>query len=398
MPNITVLRVSSAKHHKRSLLHILLWLGLSLIIIVIYITFFFDSIKYLESESIRFVRTTNLKTLEKVIFYSVPVFNPDLNSKKKLEKGLNNGGLRIFSFEKILQGKYPVLLLYPFNSSEIDNNQKTANGLKENLNKKDEAEDNENKEAKIYSKTVLVKERGIIIRNHTNYKIDISRMLSEPISFKLSKKDTSVVILHTHTTEAYMPENKSKTNINDSYRTTLASGNVTRVGLALKKQLSIYKVNAFQDVTIHDYPEYLGAYSRSLKTTLKDLKKYAQAKIVFDIHRDAYGEKEGTLRAAEKINGYDAAKIMFVVGTNEMGLEHKGWRENLKLAVKLQDKANKIYPGLCREIDLRKERFNQHSAPGALIVEVGGTGNTISEAERSMKYLAQVISETFKTK
>ncbi|MCL6606294.1 MAG: stage II sporulation protein P [Paenibacillus sp.] len=115
-----------------------------------------------------------------------------------------------------------------------------------------------------------------------------------------------------------------------------------------------------------------------------------------DIHRDAYGDPEEKLRTAAKIGSAEVAKLMFVVGTNQLGLEHPNWQENLKFAIKLQEKANKLYPGLCKEIDLRKERFNQHVAPGAIIVEVGGTGNTLEEATASMKYLAKVIAEVDK--
>jgi len=392
MANITVLRISLTKKIKKPVLQPFFWFGFLLAIVLIYIAFFFDSVKYLESESVRVVRTTNLKNLEKVIFYSMPVLNFDSN--KSIQK--DNGYLGIFNFKKILQEKYPVLSLYVPDLNTNDNDYVSDSNKKSN--EKNENEDNENKNSKIYSKTTLLKSKSIIIRNHTKYKADINKMLSDSLDFQLSKKGTSIIILHTHTTEAYMSENKSNTNTDDGYRTTSPNRNVTRVGLELKKQLDVYKIKAIQDTTMHDYPEYLGAYSRSLKSTLNDLKKHPEANAVFDIHRDAYGETEGNLRVATKINGSDAAKIMFVVGTDELGLEHKDWRENLKLAVKLQENANKIYPGLCREIDLRKERFNQHSAPGAIIIEVGGTGNTVVEAERSMKYLARVIAETFKTK
>jgi len=394
MANITILRVSSKKNIKKPVLLFLFWLGFSLAVVLIYMKFFLDSIMYLESQSVKIVRTTNLKTLQRVIFYSIPVFNTTSGISRQTDNNLFMG---VLDCKKILQEKYPILTFYnsvPSRniiaevepSAEIDRNRVTAG-----------TEETENKTSKIYSKTVLIKSMGVAIRNNTNYKVNINKLITEPLKFKITKKSVDMIIFHTHTTEAYMPEKKDKINTDITYRTTSPSGNVTRVGLELEKQLKALNLSAFHDTTIHDYPEYLGAYSRSLKTTLKDLKKYPQAKMVIDIHRDANSETEGSLRIATKINGADAAKIMFVVGTDELGLKHKDWRENLKLAVKLQEKANKIYPGLCREIDLRKERFNQHAAPGALIVEVGGTGNSILEAERSMKYLARIIAETLKT-
>ena len=35
---------------------------------------------------------------------------------------------------------------------------------------------------------------------------------------------------------------------------------------------------------------------------------------------------------------------------------------------------NRSAPGLCRDLDLRTERFNQHETPGSLLVEVGASG------------------------
>ena len=78
------------------------------------------------------------------------------------------------------------------------------------------------------------------------------------------------------------------------------------------------------------------------------------------------------------------------------GSEHKNWRENLKFAIKIQEKANEMYPGLFKSIILRNSRYNQHVAKGASIIEVGATGNTLDECLISMKYLAKVLSEVMK--
>ena len=83
-------------------------------------------------------------------------------------------------------------------------------------------------------------------------------------------------------------------------------------------------------------------------------------------------------------------------GTNGGGLEHTDWQQNLKMAVKIQEKANEMYPGLFRPILVRNSRYNQHVATGASIIEVGATGNTMDEALLSMQCLANVLEEIFK--
>jgi len=55
-----------------------------------------------------------------------------------------------------------------------------------------------------------------------------------------------------------------------------------------------------------------------------------------------------------------------------------------------------MYPGLFRPMLIRNSRYNQHVAPGAILIEVGATGNTMPEALRSVEYLANVFEEVFK--
>ena len=76
--------------------------------------------------------------------------------------------------------------------------------------------------------------------------------------------------------------------------------------------------------------------------------------------------------------------------------EHPNWQQNLKFAVKIQEKANEMYPGLFKPIIFRYASYNQQVAKAATIIEVGATGNTLDQALTSMKYLSKVISEVVK--
>lgn len=97
-----------------------------------------------------------------------------------------------------------------------------------------------------------------------------------------------------------------------------------------------------------------------------------------------------------KIGDETVAQLMFVIGTDGGGLQHLNWQQNLKFAVKVQQKANEMYPGLFRPIIVRNSRYNQHVAKAACIIEVGATGNTMEHCLTSMKYLSKVISEVVK--
>ena len=123
----------------------------------------------------------------------------------------------------------------------------------------------------------------------------------------------------------------------------------------------------------------------------KLLKEQINADIVIDLHRDAIGDYSyaPTVRIGEE----EASQLMFVIGTDGGGLEHQNWNQNLKFAIKVQEKANELYPGLFKPIILRNSRYNQHLAKGACIIEVGATGNTMEQCLNSMKYLAKVVNE-----
>ena len=153
--------------------------------------------------------------------------------------------------------------------------------------------------------------------------------------------------------------------------------------------------NVLHDKTFNDYPEYTGSYGRSLKCVQNDLKTMQGTQIIIDLHRDAVGSNS-EYAPKVKIGNETAAQIMFVIGTNGGGLEHPNWQQNLKFAIKVQEKANELYPGLFRPIILRDSRYNQHLSKAATIIEVGATGNTLDECLVSMKYLAYILDEVLK--
>ena len=123
----------------------------------------------------------------------------------------------------------------------------------------------------------------------------------------------------------------------------------------------------------------------------KILKKNENYDIVLDLHRDAIGDN--TYAPTVKIGDEYAAQLMFVIGSNGGVDEHKNWQENLKFAVKVQEKANELYPGLFKPIILRNSDYNQFVSKAASIIEVGATGNTLEQCLVSMKYLSKVIRE-----
>lgn len=179
-----------------------------------------------------------------------------------------------------------------------------------------------------------------------------------------------------------------------NYRTTNLNYSVARVGTELTNYLKEKGFNVTHNTTYHDYPAYSGSYARSLNT-LEGLLEGKNTQLVFDLHRDAVGSSN-EYAPTIKINDNYVAQIMFVIGTNGGGLEHPNWVQNLKMAVKIQEKANEMYPGLFRPIIIRNSRYNQHLTNGSSIIEVGATGNTMEQCILSMQCLSNVLAEVCK--
>jgi len=235
-----------------------------------------------------------------------------------------------------------------------------------------------------------------ILKNETKYNIDVDKLKNEKLNFNLSKKNIDVLIYHTHATECYTVSSGYEYEASGVFRTLNKNVSVIKIGNTIKDYLQKNGIGVYHDETLYDYPNYNLSYTNAGKSIPNLLKKYSDAKIVLDVHRDAIGVGTEQYKPVVKIDGENVAQFLLVIGTNQGGLNHSEWRENLKLALKIKELADEKYPGLCRYIILRKERFNQQVAPGAMIVEMGATGNTVPEVMRTSKYFAEILSEVAK--
>lgn len=227
------------------------------------------------------------------------------------------------------------------------------------------------------------------IKNQTTY-----NLTQEILKPDIAINNKNILIFHTHSCESYTPSEKYSYTQTGNYRTTDLNYTVTRVGTELENYLKQYNLNVVHNTSYHDYPSYNGSYTRSLQT-VENMLQTTSSDIIIDLHRDAIGSRPDYAPTV-KIGEDYAAQIMFVIGTNEGGLFHPNWNENLKFAVKVQEKAEEMYPGLFKPIMLTKSRYNQHTGKYANIIEVGATGNTLEQCLTSMKYLSAIINEILK--
>ena len=214
---------------------------------------------------------------------------------------------------------------------------------------------------------------GVAIKNISGVSIDVAEQLG--IAPDLGLTDTSepqVLIVHTHTTEGYMGYDAGYYNADDITRTTDMQYNVAAVGEAIASRLRAAGIGVIHDTTIHDSP-YTGAYDRSAATVQKNLEQHPTIRVVLDIHRDAINSNATTkVKPTVTINGRKAAQMMIITGAvSTEALPHPNWRENLRLALRLQQLGNTTYEGLMRPMTVGTARYNAHLTNGSMLIEVG---------------------------
>ncbi len=232
------------------------------------------------------------------------------------------------------------------------------------------------------------------VSNLCDYTVDLEQMLLTPLEWRLVGENPTVLIIHSHTTESYTQTPENTYQASAQYRTLDTQHNMVRVGEALKTMLEEQGISVLHDKTLHDHPSYNDAYIHAREQVQAYLAQYPSICLVLDLHRDALENGSGKQMGTEAtVDGASAAQLMMVVGTNAGGREHPGWADNMALAVKLHAQLEKRWPGLCRPISFRTERFNQDLSPGAILIEVGAAGNTLEEALVAAGALAQGIGD-----
>lgn len=239
----------------------------------------------------------------------------------------------------------------------------------------------------------------IDLNNNTDHlSVDIEALCATALPQKLqpAQAGPQILIMHTHGSEAYAMAGEDIYTETDNARTDDPNYNMLRIGEEMKAVFESMGLSVIHDTTLYDYPSYSGSYGRSLKGIQSYLERYPTIGVVLDVHRDALIAADGTVyKAVTEVEGEKVAQIMLVCGTNDGGLTHPSWKDNLTLAGQIQLHLTQVEPTLARPVNLRSQRFNQHMTAGSLLVEVGTSGNTLQEALRGARLFAQAAGEVY---
>lgn len=228
---------------------------------------------------------------------------------------------------------------------------------------------------------------GTAVANTTDF--DIGENLTKSVKMPtFTDGKPAVLIYHTHTTECYRNE-KGITNTED------ASQNVVAVGDAMKRVFEDAGYETIHLKTILNR-DFSNAYPTARAAVEKVLEENPSIQVVLDIHRDSISSNGVDYYPVTNVNGKEAAQIMFVCGTDAKGLSHPKWRENFTYALQLSRKMGELYGELSRPVNLRTDRFNTHFTPYTLLVEVGSSANTLSQAVYGGELTAKAMISLWK--
>ena len=241
---------------------------------------------------------------------------------------------------------------------------------------------------------------GSIKNNTRQTAADIAAEIENPLPFAIepNSPDPQVLVMHTHATEDYRLSAGLWFAPGDGARSTDCSVNMCAVGRVVADTLNAAGINTLHDETLNDYPSYTGSYANSRAVVQQYLARYPSIKVVLDVHRDALvGSNNEIYKLVTTEAGEKVAQVMMVIGSDENSGAHPRWQDNLAFAVLLQKELVRGYTSLARPIVLRSSSYNQQVSPGSILVEVGGHGNTLTEAINGARMWADNVARTLQT-
>ena len=181
-----------------------------------------------------------------------------------------------------------------------------------------------------------------------------------------------IALYCTHSDEIYKP---SDGTYSDPER-----GSIYQVAAALADALEEKGATCEVSDALH-YPHDAGAYRRSRQTAVQLLKSGPDA--LLDIHRDGIPDPE---EYTVTIGGRQASKVRLLVGRGNQNME-----VNKDFALTVKAVADRVYPGLIKDIYMGKGTYNQDLAPHSLLLECGTYTLSRDRVLVSMPMMADVL-------
>jgi stage II sporulation protein P len=225
------------------------------------------------------------------------------------------------------------------------------------------------------------------------YAANVTKEMTKEIPVVEETSPLNVLLLFTHSHEAYHPIVKGVIGVNTNYD---PSTNVTDISDLVTHHLQLN--NAQVDVLPYDNMKEMKVTNRpfyqayaAIRPTLQQQLNVKSYDLVLDIHRDSANHKVTTLES----NNESFARIALVVGA-----EHANYKLNEAYAKALSVEVNRLVPNMSRGVMTKTKDdgngiYNQDLSPKSILIELGGIENTEAEINRTLAVIAKAISIVF---
>lgn len=164
--------------------------------------------------------------------------------------------------------------------------------------------------------------------------------------------EKKIALYCTHSDESYIE--------GDGTESKEDRGGIYDVAASFAEELESLGVTVtLSDATHH--PHDSGAYRRSRPTAVELLKEQPSA--IFDLHRDGIPDPDEYLTT---VGNEEMSMVRLLVGKSNQNNE-----ANLSFAKQIKAVADKVYPGLIKDIYMGKGTYNQDLAPRSVLLEFG---------------------------
>ncbi|MBR6185778.1 MAG: stage II sporulation protein P [Clostridia bacterium] len=200
---------------------------------------------------------------------------------------------------------------------------------------------------------------------------DVSFIQDEARPVSAQKK--AVALYCTHSDESYEP--------GDGASSLEKRGGIFDVAESLKASLEEKGITVYLSETNH-YPHDAGAYRRSRATAASLAEEGVDA--IFDVHRDGIPDAS---QYESQVGGGNVTKVRLLVGRSNQNAA-----ANKQFAAQIKATADKLYPGLIKDIYIGKGTYNQDLMSQAVLLEFGTHKSDKKEVLASTAYMADVLS------
>ncbi len=204
-----------------------------------------------------------------------------------------------------------------------------------------------------------------------------------------AKEGPSVLIIHTHTSEGYLPSGISYAVPSEN---PFHNGSIKEVGEAFLEALEDCGISAIHITDPFDRDGSAKAYIKSRNRIREILAEYPSVKYVVDLGRSFDSDSEGNLLRTSVSVGSDTYAPIRLAVSGGGGVSDETFSLDLSLALKIYENLELQGGRIQLPVLISDAVCNSGLASRTLKAEIGSAASSVEEAKRSARLLGEIFA------